>query len=153
MAVRLHWRLQAIAAEEQSMKSAWEVVTRHWCKTFHLSPMWPAHGFYRCPVCWRLYPVPWESRARVMGRIRPQWQIHAATRPHRPAIPAIARMPAARLIAEVTRTQCSGSQNLRIRVDNRVAMAGRVPLYSIEARLPSSVQTRTTGHGDSRIVA
>lgn len=35
-------------------------VTDLWCKLFHPHPMWPIHGYYRCPRCFRQYPVPWE---------------------------------------------------------------------------------------------
>jgi hypothetical protein len=96
MAVRLHWRLEAITAEEQSMKSAWESVRRQWCKAVHPAPMWPVHGFYRCRACWRLHPVPWESVAPVQAPIRLSREVLGAARHQRSAIRAIVTMPAAR---------------------------------------------------------
>ena len=43
-----------------------------WCRLIHPAPMWPVHGYYRCPACHRQYPVPWEPRpvaVRVEGNI------------------------------------------------------------------------------------
>ncbi len=33
-----------------------------WCRLMHPAPMWPVNGHYRCSVCLRSYPVPWEQR-------------------------------------------------------------------------------------------
>jgi hypothetical protein len=43
------------------MKRAWQLVTDTWCYIAHPNPMWPVNGYYRCPSCHRLYPVPWEK--------------------------------------------------------------------------------------------
>ena len=39
-----------------------EAVAKTWCQIMHAAPMWPIHGYYRCRVCHRQYPVPWEER-------------------------------------------------------------------------------------------
>ncbi len=36
-----------------------------WCRLLHPAPMWPVNGRYRCPVCLRSYPVPWEKQPVV----------------------------------------------------------------------------------------
>jgi hypothetical protein len=35
-------------------------IMRSWCVAFHPRPMWPIHGRYVCPRCFREYPVAWE---------------------------------------------------------------------------------------------
>jgi len=42
-------------------KTFWEWVGDLWCRVMHPAPMWPVHGYYRCPACWRQYIVPWEA--------------------------------------------------------------------------------------------
>ncbi len=42
-------------------KTFWSYIAELWCKLMHPDPMWPAHGRYRCPACWREYPVQWEE--------------------------------------------------------------------------------------------
>jgi hypothetical protein len=32
-----------------------------WCRYLHAAVMWPIHGHYNCRVCYRQYPVLWES--------------------------------------------------------------------------------------------
>jgi hypothetical protein len=44
------------------MKGLGSRVASLWCKSTHPAPMWPVNGRYRCPVCFRSYPVPWEVR-------------------------------------------------------------------------------------------
>ena len=43
-------------------KTFWAWVADFWCRLMHPAPMWPVHGRYRCPGCWREYAVPWEIR-------------------------------------------------------------------------------------------
>jgi hypothetical protein len=31
-----------------------------WCSLMH-AIKWPIHGHYRCAICGRVYPVPWEK--------------------------------------------------------------------------------------------
>lgn len=42
-------------------KTLWSSIAALWCRLTHPAPMWPVHGHYRCPACWRQYPVPWEA--------------------------------------------------------------------------------------------
>jgi hypothetical protein len=44
------------------MKVLGSRLTDLWCRLMHPSPMWPVNGHYRCSVCLRSYPVPWEKR-------------------------------------------------------------------------------------------
>lgn len=39
----------------------WNRITQAWCKTMHAQAMWPIHGKYTCPQCFREYPVTWEG--------------------------------------------------------------------------------------------
>jgi hypothetical protein len=39
----------------------WSSLAGFWCMLMHPAPMWPVHGYYRCPACWRQYAVPWEG--------------------------------------------------------------------------------------------
>jgi hypothetical protein len=41
-------------------KTFWAWIADVWCRLMHPAPMWPVHGHYRCPACWREYAVPWE---------------------------------------------------------------------------------------------
>lgn len=43
-------------------KTFWRRVADLWCRLMHPAPMWPVHGHYCCPACWREYAVPWEVR-------------------------------------------------------------------------------------------
>lgn len=46
-------------------KTFWSRIGELWCTLMHPAPMWPSHGYYRCAVCLRTHPVPWEAKARV----------------------------------------------------------------------------------------
>jgi hypothetical protein len=39
-------------------------ISELWCKKMHSRAMWPIHGRYICPDCFREHPVAWEGRAR-----------------------------------------------------------------------------------------
>jgi hypothetical protein len=32
-----------------------------WCQTMHRQAMWPIHGRYLCPTCFRVYEVKWSD--------------------------------------------------------------------------------------------
>jgi hypothetical protein len=32
-----------------------------WCRKMHAEAMWPIHGRYICPQCFREYPVTWGA--------------------------------------------------------------------------------------------
>jgi uncharacterized protein YbaR (Trm112 family) len=38
-------------------------ISELWCKKMHSKAMWPIHGRYICPQCFRAYPVAWEDPA------------------------------------------------------------------------------------------
>lgn len=47
-----------------------------WCNVVHPDPMWPISGRYRCPACYRTYPVPWANTGATesnvtAGRVQP----------------------------------------------------------------------------------
>lgn len=44
------------------MRSLGSRLSSLWCRAVHPAPMWPVSGHYRCSVCLRSYPVPWEKR-------------------------------------------------------------------------------------------
>jgi hypothetical protein len=46
------------------MKRWWNNVGDAWCQLMHPDPLWPVKGYYRCPVCLRTHPVPWEHPPR-----------------------------------------------------------------------------------------
>jgi hypothetical protein len=46
------------------MKALGSQLAELWCRSLHPAPMWPVKGRYRCPVCLRSYPVPWEQPVR-----------------------------------------------------------------------------------------
>ena len=48
-------------------KTFWSLIADLWCRLIHPAPMWPVHGYYRCPACWRQYAVPWEARVEGSG--------------------------------------------------------------------------------------
>ena len=50
------------------MRSIWNRASMVWCRVFHPKPFWPIHGYYRCPACLRLYPVPWEEGDHAASR-------------------------------------------------------------------------------------
>lgn len=41
------------------MKSLLSRLSEAWCRFTHAAPMWPIHGQYRCPTCFRSYAVAW----------------------------------------------------------------------------------------------
>lgn len=49
-------------------RTFWSWVAEWWCSLTHPAPMWPVHGYYRCPSCWREYAVPWEKNRIVAIR-------------------------------------------------------------------------------------
>ena len=50
-------------------KTFWAWVADFWCRLMHPAPMWPVHGHYRCPACWRDYAVPWEVEPITVNHI------------------------------------------------------------------------------------
>jgi hypothetical protein len=36
-----------------------------WCRKMHAQAMWPIHGRYICPQCFREYPVTWGGASRA----------------------------------------------------------------------------------------
>lgn len=44
------------------MNNLLDRISEAWCKTMHPEPMWPAHGSYQCRVCFRKFPVMWETK-------------------------------------------------------------------------------------------
>jgi len=72
-------------------KSFWGKIIDLWCRLMHPTPMWPVHGHYRCPACWREYSVPWEVRSApasldtVSQVMRPEHSRVTASRITRPA--------------------------------------------------------------------
>jgi len=57
-------------------KTFWSSVADLWCHLIHPDPMWPVHGFYRCPACHRQYAVAWEVNpvAIVVDHDSPFWR-------------------------------------------------------------------------------
>jgi hypothetical protein len=47
-----------------AIRNAWNRINRSWCNYAHPSPLWPIHGEYRCPSCFRVYRVAWEANPR-----------------------------------------------------------------------------------------
>ncbi len=47
----------------KSVERYYREATEHWCHFAHSKPMWPVNGEYRCPTCFRTYPVPWANTA------------------------------------------------------------------------------------------
>jgi hypothetical protein len=39
----------------------WNRISEVWCKSMHAKAMWPIHGKYICPDCFRQFPVAWEE--------------------------------------------------------------------------------------------
>jgi acetone carboxylase gamma subunit len=42
----------------------WDRISTLWCKSMHSKAMWPMHGKYICPDCFREYPVEWTGVPR-----------------------------------------------------------------------------------------
>lgn len=72
-----------------SMLPLWERLSRGWCRAFHPLPMWPVNGYYRCPECFRTYPVPWANRCYAPRPVRRPEEVPAL--PARPRVVSIAR--------------------------------------------------------------
>jgi|YelNatPaOPRAMG01_1025707.scaffolds.fasta_scaffold15520_4 hypothetical protein len=43
------------------IRNSIRLLAEGWCHLMHPDPMWPVNGRYRCPVCYRTYPVPWAN--------------------------------------------------------------------------------------------
>ena len=39
----------------------WDRISEAWCKSMHSKAMWPMHGKYICPDCFREFPVEWAE--------------------------------------------------------------------------------------------
>ena len=39
----------------------WDRISEVWCKSMHSKAMWPMHGKYMCPDCFREFPVEWAE--------------------------------------------------------------------------------------------
>jgi len=39
----------------------WDRISEAWCKSMHSKAMWPMHGKYTCPDCFREFPVEWAE--------------------------------------------------------------------------------------------
>ena len=39
----------------------WDRISEAWCKSMHTKAMWPMHGKYICPDCFREFPVGWAE--------------------------------------------------------------------------------------------
>ena len=39
----------------------WDRISEVWCKSMHSKAMWPMHGKYTCPDCFREFPVEWAE--------------------------------------------------------------------------------------------
>jgi hypothetical protein len=63
------------------MSRSWSKLSNLWCYFMHGEPLRPVNGHYRCPDCYRLYPVPWET-----GRNR--FETEVRTEPAAAVIPA-----------------------------------------------------------------
>ncbi len=51
------------------MRQLWRGLTQTWCRLMHADPMWPCHGYYRCPTCFREYPISWANSPRQPAEI------------------------------------------------------------------------------------
>jgi len=81
------------------MRKASRRIAELWCKTWHRSPMWPAHGHYRCRTCGREYPVLWEFEQRKL-----------LSRPKNERSPATASYLVSYAIAQATEVAHSSRQ-------------------------------------------
>ena len=63
------------------MKQLWFWVITLWCRNMHPA-MWPAHGYYRCAKCMRIYEVPWAAPQynTVSARVQPSMTPGAGVR-------------------------------------------------------------------------
>jgi hypothetical protein len=45
-----------------------DLLSQWWCHKMHKAPMWPMHGKYTCPTCFREYKLDWNvPRKAVHG--------------------------------------------------------------------------------------
>ena len=42
----------------------WDKLSVFWCKQMHTKAMWPIHGRYICPQCFREHRVAWEHQGK-----------------------------------------------------------------------------------------
>jgi hypothetical protein len=63
------------------MNAFWSRMAELWCTLMHPAPMWPSHGYYRCPACLREHRVPWESAQPVMAARPSAGTLRAEARP------------------------------------------------------------------------
>jgi len=40
-----------------------------WCRAMHRGAMWPIHGKYICPTCFRQYTVNWSEEPRYTAQV------------------------------------------------------------------------------------
>jgi len=45
----------------QIIQTLFRRLAEGWCHLMHPDPLWPVNGRYRCPACYRTYPVPWAN--------------------------------------------------------------------------------------------
>jgi hypothetical protein len=45
----------------QIIRTFFRWLAEGWCHLMHPDPLWPVNGRYRCPACYRTYPVPWAN--------------------------------------------------------------------------------------------
>ncbi len=53
-----------------TIKSTWSWLNRAWCNVAHPTPLWPIHGKYQCPSCFRVYQVGWEAGVQRSMRVQ-----------------------------------------------------------------------------------
>jgi len=46
-----------------------EPFLRFWCRKLHPRPMWPMHGKYICPRCFREYRLDWDVRKHQLASV------------------------------------------------------------------------------------
>jgi len=62
------------------MKTLSSKLASAWCRLTHGSPMWPIHGQYRCPTCFRAYPVTWEAAPEASRPVLVRPRAHSPVR-------------------------------------------------------------------------
>jgi hypothetical protein len=75
------------------MKRLMDRIAELWCSYMHRSTMWPIQGRYRCAVCLREYPVPFEAVERPnnvfpIRRLPDLARVRETARPAPNSIPA-----------------------------------------------------------------
>ncbi len=53
-------------------------LSRLWCRTMHEKAMWPIHGRYVCPRCFREYAVDWDASVCPAPQAAPRPRKEAA---------------------------------------------------------------------------